>query len=184
MMRYDRLQYPMETAYGLPEFDSLSYDTEILLKALTGVKNKEKCRALVISSGQGHIPVVLWHYLHPQAVALADRDLLALLCSRFNLAKNGCPEENIRLFHKAGLDIGDQAKFDLITGVLPEENKEALQLTLERAEGLLNSKGSIVISGGSTAITRLETYAQTKKALTIKGRERWRGYSVLVLEKT
>ena len=109
--------------------------------------------------------------------------MLALLYSKLNLVKNGCPAENIQLFHKAGLDISGKANYDLITGVLPEENKEALQLTFEQAAGLLSSKGMIVISGGSTAITRLETYAESKTALSIKERERWKGYSVMALEK-
>jgi 16S rRNA (guanine1207-N2)-methyltransferase len=182
-MQFDKLQYPMQTAYGLPEFDSLSYDTEILLKTLKDFIKKEICRALVINPGQGHVPAVLWQYLHPQTMSLADRDLLALLSSKLNLIKNGCPAENIRLFHKAGLDMDNKESYELITGVLPEENKEALQLTLDRAAGLLNSKGLIIISGSSTAITRLETYAKSQKALKIKSRERWKGYSVLVLEK-
>ena len=67
LMRYDKLEYPMETAYGLPEFDSLSYDTEILLKALKGFNKKEIRRALVLNPGQGHVPAVLWQYFHPQA---------------------------------------------------------------------------------------------------------------------
>ena len=183
LMRYDNLEYPMQTAYSLPEFDSLSYDTEILLKALKGFVKKETRQVLALNPGQGHVPAVIWQYFHPEAIALADRDLLALKYSKFNLIKNSCPMENIQLFHKAGLDIESKDGFDLIAGVLPEENKEALQLTLERATGLLVKKGMIIISGSSTAITRLETYADSKKVLKIKSREGWRGYSALTLER-
>ncbi len=182
-IRYDKLEYPMQTAYGLPEFDSLSYDTEILLKALKGFTKKERSRALVFNPGQGHVPVVVWHYFHPQAISLVDRDLLALKHSSLNLTKNGCPVENINQFHKAGLDMENKEHFDLVVGVLPEENKEALQLTLDRAAGLLVDRGLMVISGGSTAITRLVTSIESKKTLNIRARERWRGYSLLVLEK-
>jgi 16S rRNA (guanine1207-N2)-methyltransferase len=182
-IRYDTLQYPMQTAYGLPEFDSLSYDTEILLKTLKGFTKKEISRALMINPGQGHVPAVVWQYFHPTTISLADRDLLALKYSKLNLVQNGCPVENIQLFHKAGLDIDVKENYELITGVLPEENKEALQLTLDWAAGLLNSQDLMIISGSSTAITRLETYTDSKKALKIKSRERWKGYSVLVLEK-
>jgi 16S rRNA (guanine1207-N2)-methyltransferase len=182
-IKYGDLQYNMRTAYGLPEFDSLSYDTEILFKALKGFKNKEFRRVAVFNPGQGHVPAALWQYFHPQAISLIDRDLLALRCSSLNLVLNGCPAESITLFHKTGLDIENQDKFDLIAGVLPDENKEALQLTLERAAGRLVPGGMVLLSGSSTAVTRLVTYIEANKFFTIKSRERWRGYSALVLER-
>jgi 16S rRNA G1207 methylase RsmC len=182
-IKYDKLTYPMQTAYGLPEFDSLSYDTEILLESLKGFTNKAFRRAAVFNPGQGHVPVILWRYFRPQAITLADRDLLALEYSRYNLLQHGCTAEQISLSHRPGPLMEIDSACDLIAGVLPEENKEALQLTLERAAGFLNAKGLLVISGTSTAITRLETYVATRKDLSAKGRERWRGYSVLVMEK-
>jgi 16S rRNA (guanine1207-N2)-methyltransferase len=182
-IRYGDLQYNMRTAYGLPEFDSLSYDTEILLKALKGFKNKTFNHIAVFNPGQGHVPVALWQYFHPPSVSLIDRDLLALRYTSFNLALNGCPAESIKLFHKAGLDIEKQDKFDLLAGVLPDENKEALQFALERAAGLLVPGGMVLLSGSSTAVTRLVTYIEANKIFGVKSRERWRGYSVLALEK-
>lgn len=181
-IRFDGLQYNMRTAYGLPEFDSLSYDTEILLKALTGYKNKEISGALVLNPGQGHMPVVLWQYFHPQNISLSDRDLLALRYSELNLEKNGCPAENINLFHRVGPDAG-QEKLDLIAGVLREEPVEAIKKIIDKAADLLAGKGMLVLSGSSTAITRLATYVESKAVFNIKGRERRRGYSALALEK-
>jgi 16S rRNA (guanine1207-N2)-methyltransferase len=183
-IKYGDLQYRMRTAYGLPEFDSLSYDTEIIFKALKGFKNKEFSHVAVLNPGQGHVAAALWQYFHPPSVSLIDRDLLALRYSRFNLALNGCPAESIELFQKTGLDIENHDKFDLLAGVLPDENKEALQLTLGRAAGVLVPGGMLLLSGSSTAVTRLVTYMEAKRILTIKSRERWRGYSVLALEKT
>ena len=185
-IRYGDFQYKMQTAYGLPEFDSLSYDTEILLKALKGYKNKQFPHVAVLNPGQGHAPVALWQYFHPQTTALIDRDLLALRYSRLNLALNGCLAESIELFHNVGLDIETHDKFgrrcDLIAGVLPDENKEALQLSLEQAAGLLVPGGMVLLSGSSTAVTRLVTHIEANKLFSVKSRERWRGYSVLALE--
>jgi 16S rRNA G1207 methylase RsmC len=182
-IRYGDLQYRMQTAYGLPEFDTLSFDTEILLKALKSYKNKTFNNIAVINPGQGHVPAALWQYFHPQTISLIDRDLLALRYSSLNLARNGCPAGNIKLFHRAGLNIENQDKFDLIAGVLPDENKEALQLTLEQAKGLLAPGGMVLLSGSSTAVTRLVTYIEATKIFSVKSRERWRGYSVLALAK-
>lgn len=181
-IKHDGLQYTMRTAYGLPEFDSLSYDTEILVKALKGYKNKNISRAVVLNPGQGHVPVALWHYFHPRLITLADRDLLALRYSRLNLIRNGCPDNNIKSYHAAGLNIKEK-NADIITGVLRDEPNEAIWETLDRAADLVAKKGLVLVSGGSTAVTRLVNYLETKKSLVVKSRERWRGYSVVVLEK-
>jgi 16S rRNA G1207 methylase RsmC len=182
-MRPGKLVYQMQTAYGLPEFDSLSYDTELLIKTLEGFKGKEIGRALVFNPGQGHIPAALWRCCHPRTISLTGRDLLALRYSQINLLLNGYPPEAIKLDHNAGLDPLNHEHCDLITGVLPEENKEALQLAMEAAALILNPNGRLVIAGGSTAITRLETLFETTGTLTAKARERRRGYSVLVMVK-
>ena len=172
----------MQTAYGLPEFDSLSYDTEILLKTIKGFKNKEIQKALVFNPGQGHVPVALWQYLNPGTISLADRDLLALRYSNLNLAENGCPSGSLKLHHRAGLDI-DEKHFDLITGVSRDETNEALHHFIDEAANILVKKGNMIISGGSTAVTRIISYIEAKKIFNIKGRERWRGRSSVALEK-
>ncbi len=182
-MPLDKLEYAMQTAYGLPEFDSLSYATELLINNLEGLKNKEIHGAVVLNPGQGHVPVALWRFLRPPSVILADRDLLALRYSALNLVRNGCPPENIRTLHQVGLDMENKSKIDLAAGVLREENKDATRLTLDRAAELLAPRGLIMISGGSTPVTRLVTYVESGADLIIKSRERRRGYSVLVLEK-
>jgi hypothetical protein len=173
----------MQTAYGLPEFDSLSYDTEILLKALKAYPGKEVGRALALNPGQGHVPAALFKLLRPQTVTLADRDLLALRYARRNLISNGCSAGSISLYHTAGLEVGNERDFDLVAGVLRDENKAALQYTLGRAAGLLAGGGLIILSGGSTPVTRLESYVGESGLLKVRSRERWRGYSVLTLQK-
>jgi hypothetical protein len=129
------------------------------------------------------VPAVIRQLFRPQSIALCGRDLLALRYSRLNLIDNGCPAGSIRLFHTSGLGIESHEPYSLIAGVLPEENKEALQQTFEQAAGRLSDKGIVALAGSSTAITRLETYAGEKPGIVIKTRERRRGYSVLVAAK-
>jgi 16S rRNA (guanine1207-N2)-methyltransferase len=183
-MRLENLEYPMQTAYGLPEFDSLSYGSEMLVKALKNIKRPDIRRAALFNPGQGHVAVALWKLIRPENIALIDRDLLALRYSRLNLLLNGCPTERVSISHQVGIESQNKEKVDLFIGVLrEEEGKNATFLTLRQAAGQLSDSGIVVVSAGSTAITRLVTYVESQEILRIRTRERWRGNSLLVLER-
>jgi 16S rRNA (guanine1207-N2)-methyltransferase len=182
-IRLKNLEYPMQTAFGLPEFDSLSYGSEMLAKALNDMRDLKVHRAVVFNPGQGHIPVALWKLIHPQTIALVDRDLLTLRYSRLNLALNECSPERVSTSHQVGIGFDTEEKVDLFIGMLrEEEGKEATFLTLKQATEKLSANGIIIVSAGSTAITRLITHVESQGLLRIKTRERWRGYSLLVIE--
>ncbi len=182
-IRLDDLEYSMQTAYGLPEFDSLNYGSEILITALNKIQGRKIQRATVFNPGQGHIAVAIWKTIHPNNIELVDRDLLALRYSRLNLIVNGCPPEKINIKHQVGLEGKDNKKSDLIAGVLREESQPAIFSTIQRAGEQLSPGGTMIVTGGSTAITRLADYLEGEEQLSIKGRERRRGYSLLALEK-
>jgi len=183
-IRLEKLEYKIQTADSLPEFDSLSYTSKLLIKALEEMRGGEHNNALVYNPGQGHVAVALWKYLQPASIALVDRDLLALRYSRLNLNLNGCPADRVSVLHQASLDLKPGNKFDLIIGSLREdEGKVAAFLLLDKAFALLADKGKILISADSTAITRLADYVASQGLLRIKARERRRGYGLLSLEK-
>ena len=182
-MRLEKLEYKMQTAGGLPEFDSLSYGSELLIKALEDMRGGETKNALVFNPGQGHIAVALWRLIQPESTIIVDRDLLALRYSQMNLNLKGCPADRVSVLHQAGLDLQPGVKFELVLGSLREdETKDAAFLTLDKASALLAAKGTILISADSTAITRLADYAVAEGLLRIKARERRRGYGLLMLE--
>ncbi len=182
-MRIENLEYKMQTAYGLREFDSLSYGSEMLMKALKEIRGDGIQRAIVFNPGQGHAVMALWQLVKPENIVLVDRDLLALRYSQLNLVVNGWPVDKITLLHQVGLEITCEDKFDLITGLLrEEEGKEAIFLTIRQAVDHLSHHGKIIVSAGSTAITRLAAYVESEGRLSIKTRERRRGHSLLVLE--
>jgi len=161
-MRLDNLEYPMQTACGLPEFDSLSYGSEMLVKALNNIRGPDIHRAVVFNPGQGHVAVTLWKLIRPENIVLVDRDLLALRYSRLNLILNECPPERVSISHQVGIDSQNKEKVDLFVGVLrEEEGKNASFLTLRQAAEQLSADGMIVVSAGSTAITRLVTYVES-----------------------
>jgi 16S rRNA (guanine1207-N2)-methyltransferase len=183
-IRLERLEYKAQTADSLPEFDSLSYTSKLLIKALEEMRGGEHNNALVYNPGQGHVAVALWKLLQPASIALVDRDLLALRYSRLNLNLNGCPADRVSVLHQASLDLKPGNKFDLILGSLREdEGKDAAFLLLDKASACLADKGKILISAGSTTITRLADYVASRGLLRIKARERRHGYGLLALEK-
>ena len=182
-IRRDNLEYIMQTAYGLPEFDTISYGNEMLVKAMTGMRGRDIQRAVVFNSGQGHVAAALWKTTQPDNIALVDRDLLALRYSKLNLILNGCPPDKISTQHQVGLSLKSEEKVDLFIGVLrEEEGKDATFLTLQQAREKLSANGMIIVSTGSTAITRLVTQVESQGQLRVRTRERSRGYSLLVLE--
>jgi 16S rRNA (guanine1207-N2)-methyltransferase len=180
---YGKLNYHLETANSLPEFDSLSYGSEMLLGALGELGGKEIKHAVVINPGQGHSVVTLYKYLNPKVITLVDRDLLALRYSQRNLILNGCSLNNINLLHQANFNINLTDKADLFIGALREEGKDASFSAIDQMTAGLADKGTIILASGSTTITRLVDYIQPKGLLRIKERARRRGYSSLVLEK-
>jgi 16S rRNA (guanine1207-N2)-methyltransferase len=183
-MRHGKLEYKIQTAIGLPEFDSLSYSSEMLINSLGEVERKEIKNAMVFNPGQGHIAVAVWKTLKPESITLVDRDLLALRYSQRNLILNGCPSERISLSHQTGLDFESGEKIDLfISSLRDDENKETHFLAVDEMSARLSDRGIILLSSGSTTITRLANHIESKRLLRIKTRERRRGFSLLLIEK-
>jgi 16S rRNA G1207 methylase RsmC len=177
----DRLQFPMQTAWGLAEFDTLSYHSELLIDALLGFEAVVE-NALVYNPGQGHSAVALWQLFKPHHITLIDRDRLGLSYTRKNLVLNGCPAGQILLSHQVGLSGGSGEPADLIVGVLREgEGPEAAVVTLRQAAGRLAPDGTILLAASSTAATRLVQVLAGEKFLRVEKRKRSRGVSLLHL---
>jgi 16S rRNA (guanine1207-N2)-methyltransferase len=179
---FDDFTFPLQTTYGLPEFDTLDYRSELLTKALLSLKGQSVHRAALINPGQGHVAVATSRIFNPDHISLIGRDLLALEYSRLNLISNGYQPQNIEVRHQVGVDLHRADDVDIIAGVLrEEEGQEALLQTLEQALSNLSAGGTVLVAGSSTAIARLGTRMQTEGRLHIKGRDKWRGYSLLAL---
>lgn len=181
---FQGLKYPMQTAQGLPEFDSRSYHTELLLAGIQGLRNQSARRTVVFNPGQGHVPVVLSRLLNPDDIMLVDRDLLSLRYSRNNLVLNGYPAEHVTLAHQAGIALESREQANIIVGTLREnEGTEALALTVRQAADQLSPDGIFLLSASSTAVTRVEGMIRTRNQLRIQGRKRWKGNSLLIARR-
>ncbi len=183
-VRQGDLAYPMQTAYGLPEFDSLDHRSELLIQSLSKINTTNGIRhAVVINPGQGHTAVALWKMAQPQNIHLADRDLLALRYSQRNILLNNSPPESVGMVHTVGADFKSEYEVDLFIGILREEGREAIFQTLQQAAEMLSSHGVIIVAAGSTAITRLIADLESQKMLRVTAREKRKGYGCLVLRR-
>ena len=184
-IRQGSLEYSMQTAYGIPEFDSLDYRSELLIQALQTIGMPASIRrAAVFNPDQGHTAVALWKIAQPHMIHLIDRDLLALRYSRRNLLLNNCPAERISIVHGVGADFKCEEEFDLTIGILrEEEGREATFQAVRQAAEKLSSQGMIIVAASSTAITRIVTDLASQDLLRITAREKRKGYGFLALER-
>ncbi len=181
---FDGLEYSLSTARGLPEFDSRSFHTELLLEGLCGLDSSGIKSAVVFNPGVGHLPVVLLRMLDPAGIALVDRDLLSLRYSEKNLTRNGCPGERVTLSHRVGIVPENSDPVDLIAGVLPEKAGPGwMSLMADQATGRLGEGGLLMVSGRSTDVTRFAAVVEVGGRLKVTERKRWKGRSRLVLRR-
>ena len=187
---YDRVQtafshgqidYRMDTVFGLPQFDSLSYRTRLLSTVLQSLDRQDGVRALVLNPGQGHIPVILSKAMGPASIDMVDRDLLALRCSARNLGLNGYDASKFSIGHRVGID-DDESRWDLIVAeVRDEEGPDVMAMQFRQAADHLAPGGKLVVAANSATITRLVDVCKTERLGTIEQRKRRRGSSVLVV---
>ena len=178
------LEFPLMTAWGLPESRGPDSRSELLVEGMMAVGGAHIERAVVFNSGQGHTPVALWRLLAPKEIVLVGRDLLSLRFSERNLVLNGCDSQRIVLSHQVGILPQDQRPADLVAGILREDEDQAgASLTLDQAAKQLAPDGVILIAASSTAVTRLERQFRFGRSLRMKGRKRSKGRSLLVLKR-
>lgn len=176
-----KLSFEMQTAYGLAEFDTLSYQTRLFLNRLDSFTANSVNHLLVIKPGQGHTAVAAWHRVQPQQITLVDRDLLALQTTTHNLCQNGCPAEIITTHHQIGLP-SFSSPIDLV--IHPLRDSEGPKIAAARlnliAEQLAPS-ASVLIGANSHLISQVEQQMKRNGRLKPRQRKRRKGFSLLNL---
>ena len=176
------LEYTLETAYGLQEFDSPSFQTRLLIDALSDMGETTVDRAAVFGPGQGHIPVAVAAAVSPERIELVDRDLLALRYSTRNLALNGFPESDVSLVHEPGLALSGEA--DLIAGVIGAGDSPAIvEWMMAQASRCLAPDGRVVVACRSTTAARLVKGVGRDGELRVENQRRRKGNRVLILKR-
>ena len=178
---HGQIEYRMNTVFGLPEFDSLSYRTRLLTTVLQGLDRQPQAKVLVMNPGQGHAPIILSKILAPASIDLVDRDLLALRCSARNLGLNGFDASRTSIEHRVGLG-GGESTWDLVVADMRDEEGPAVMAAhLRQAADRLAPGGRLVVAADSGSITRLSGVCKKERLGSIIQRKRRRGSSVLVL---
>jgi 16S rRNA (guanine1207-N2)-methyltransferase len=174
----------LQTAYGLPEFDSLSFTTELVADAILRLRGERPRTALVLHPGQGFLPSLLWAALKPDGIRLVDRDLLALRFSQANLLANGCPPDRVHLCHQASPDRAGLQDADLVVGMLrPKEPPELTAATVRQLLSEAPRGARVVLGASSTVITRSLADLEAGGFLfRTVDRRRNKGFSAAVLQ--
>lgn len=174
----------VKTAYGLSEFDTLRFETELLLDALHSLKSRQFDRTMVFNVGQGYLSIALSKSAKITEINLVDRNLEALKVTKTNLEINGFPTGNISIYHRIDIQLDKNRRFDCILGVLDEDDGPAVhELYVDQAAKQLNPNGYLIVASSSTAITRVESYIYKNKLFLVSDRRKAKGKSVIVLKK-
>jgi 16S rRNA (guanine1207-N2)-methyltransferase len=184
-LTFGGIRLELWTAWGLAEFDSLGFASELVGEALLRSGGPPPGTAVVVNPGQGVIPALLWATLHPGEVRLVDRDLLALRVSQSNLVANGCPPDRVAVRHRADLEPGEARGTDLAVAVLrPKEPPVSAAATAGQLLAELRPGGRLVLGASSTAVTRcLAALEAGRLRFATVERRRRRGFSAVVLER-
>jgi 16S rRNA (guanine1207-N2)-methyltransferase len=170
------------TATGLPEFDTLDFQTELLSKKLSSISKANFQTILVTNPNQGLIPVISTKLFRPKEMILVDRDLLSLKYSHKNLIANEYPHENINYIHTIDFETDFIEDIDLWIGKMrDDEGIKPVQKMLIQIKPNLTPKGKIILAAGSTTITRLLESQELKSNFMLLDRQKNKGNSLIYL---
>lgn len=178
---YRQLNFTMQTAYGLPEFDTLSFATRLLFNLLTDIPANQVEHLLVINPGQGHTAVAAWLSLQPQHITLVDRDLLALQTTAYNLRQNGCPAEYIRTHHQIGLPTLPKPADLVIHPLRDSEGPRLAGARLSLLADQLSPKATLLTAANSHLISQVEQQVKRDGRFRSHKRKKRKGFSALSL---
>jgi len=167
--------------YGLPDFDSISYQTNLTLKTLK--QSDVQGQVVFWNPGTGHLPYALYlpENKKPKNMIFAGNDLLQLKASEYNI-----DADDVRLIHlpvisSISMQLPEKsidffvANPVMITGAGVEEE------LMTTAASLLRKGGKLLVSGRSSDIARIEKH---KKQFTELSSQKYRGFRVLLLQKS
>lgn len=181
---FDHSEISIETAYGLAEFDTLSFETEMILNKLKDFKGREVNKAIIFNPEQGIISTVLTKISKVKEIYLIDRDLEALRMSKKNLIANEFRPEKIFLFHEVGISKINRGLVDYVIGAIDEKDDPKIHVMfIKQAYEQLLPDGLLILASGSTPITRIESFVKREKLFEITERKKSKGKRLIVLKR-
>ncbi|HAK46857.1 MAG TPA: hypothetical protein DCO79_13190, partial [Spirochaeta sp.] len=170
---YKRNESRISGFHGLPEFDSISYRTKVVLEMLES--HSGSGRTLIWNPGIGYIPNAC---KSAGEILTAGPDMLQLKASDYN-STAGCLHFHLPVF--SALEDVIEGELDYIIAAPDFVSRAAVgEEVLETSLGLLRMKGKILAAGKSSDIARIE---KSSKGYTIRHSIKYRGFRSLLLEK-
>jgi len=169
----------LKTSFNLPEFDEMSYETQMLLKNITDINNQNISNYLVFNVNQGHIPVAITLLTKVDKMIIVDRNLQSLKTTERNLINSEYLKENIILKHQVGVDI-NLSKIDCVIGILDKKDERSVNdLIIDQIVSQLADKGVVYIVSSSNIITQTERKIKKINELQVIKRIRYKGDSFI-----
>lgn len=131
---FDGIFFNLDTLYNLPDFDTYSYETELLLQGLSGYLDSQQPTSIaILNPTQGHLGAyaVARSASSVRRVSLVSRDMLAINAARRNLINCGFDGEIDEL---PGLEM-PECPLDLVIGRLNE--KEGAEIAAARVRQIV-----------------------------------------------
>ena len=177
--------YTIRPVVGLPEYESLAFDTMTIVSAIEGLTDRPGA-VLIAGCGQGHVPLAV-HLVHGVvSFTLVDRDLLSLKASARALAavEPGTDQVRIQATPDIGVSEPDNAmRVDTAIVRLRDQTPPAVMSTmiqdLERRAG--DAGLTVVIGGGSTSVSRWLAAVAKRREWKTRSRLKRHGASAVVL---
>jgi len=141
--------YPVETAFGLPEFDSLNFGTRAMHSVLRSMADRRYDSVLVLEPGQGHGAIAVMDSLKPSELVLGSRDLLSLKFAARNVRGNFAIEPRTAL-----LPYLQKAPEQALT-IWSIQHKDDHALNSFNLEALLRGNGSLLVYGRASLLRAL-----------------------------
>jgi len=173
----------LRTVFGLPEFDTPSFATQLLVEDATALLRAGSSvrHAVMLEPGQGHAAVLVQALARPERMTLAGRDLLSLRCARRNLLLNGAAATSVALDHGVRFAPARGEQAELIVGVLREDDGvDAHAQALRSAAEALPAGGVMLIAASSTAAVRAAKRLAGERR--VRERRRRKGAVTLIIE--
>lgn len=177
-------RYDVDTVYGLPEFDTLSFRSELLLDALQNLRTRGSI--LFVNPGQGHIASAFARNVGSQPVFVASDDLLQLEITRRNLGANGVDDVRTQEVAHLGELSRPTGVSTAILSYDPIPSSEWMPHAVDAIQRLVAGGRSgggptVVFGSSSTTCARLEK-ALSGAGIRLVSSKKFRGQRVLVLQ--
>jgi hypothetical protein len=179
----DDFDYDIVPVVGVPEYDSYSHATEVTFDVLRTVPGSPQS-IFVFRPGQGHVPVVTTSLYRPGRLAFGDRDWLAVRATLRALSGSGLPLADVSALPLVDLTDANLADIDLAVLLLEDQIRNELHVArLVDLEAMLASGGQVVVSGGSSTVSRFLSFAAKRPGWKLRDRVKRSGASAARLER-